>query len=123
MRELVFAIAISVLPFAAQAEGLPVVLGDSGEKEQGTAREIASAMAANPRCTGVSVIGASDGSYGGRYQAKDHWQLELPLFQPGGARYEWSLQKRVGGKPNNIVLKGVGTPRQIAEAVCVIVER
>jgi hypothetical protein len=49
--------------------------------------------------------------------------LVLPYYQLGaGKKYEWAMQKVVGGKFNGIVLRGSGTQAPIAEDVCVIVK-
>jgi hypothetical protein len=111
MRKLVLAITVSALPFAARAETLPIVFGGVGDKELGLAREIGSAMAANPRCAGVSLSADA-------HLAADHWALVLSYYEPRGEKHGWAMQKVVGGRFNSIVIRGNGNPADIAEVVC-----
>lgn len=116
MRKLVLAITVSALPLSAQAEKLQVVFGGVGYEELEIAREIGSAMAADPRCAGVSLSADT-------HTAADHWELVMPYYQPGGGKHGWAMQKVVGNKFNSIVLRGNGNPANIAEVVCGIVKR
>jgi len=114
MRKPILAIAISVLSVAAQAETLPIVVANVSDDELAMAHEIESGMIANRRCAGLTVTTNT-------HTTADHWSLVLPYYQLGaGKKYEWAMQKVVDGKSNSIVLRGSGTPAQIAEDVCVI---
>jgi hypothetical protein len=115
MRKLVLAITVSALPFAARAETLPIVFGGVGDEQLGLAREIGSAMAANPRCAGVSLSANT-------HTAVDHWALVLPYYEPRDGKHGWAMQKVVGGRLNSIVIRGNGNPADIAEVVCGIVK-
>ena len=94
-------------------------------------QDVQSKFAANPNCSGVTIIkgwySKYDGGDGHEYlaaQAQDHWDLLLD-FEPGSEKHWWSLFPAHGYKEPEVNrgILGEGTPGEIADAVCISVKK
>jgi hypothetical protein len=88
--------------------------------------EVQNKMAIDPRCGGVTVVrgwhpqfDSGDGRYNTAYLNKERWDLLLD-FRPGSITHAWTITHWDGNHMGASV-DGVGTPEEIADAVCIAV--
>lgn len=84
--------------------------------------ELATQLAADPRCSGVRFVtfnGPSDSDKAvSDLMQGPHWSLLLD-FEPGARKQSWNMLR----SPDlNAFTKGVGDPKEIAATVCAVVK-